>query len=158
MFNRRSKSITFNKVVDWPHSPAKNGTTLFASWIKAAIFQHWKFANMISTFICRHCGLTCRCNPHIKNQKYCSSLTCQNARKRMHDKRTNATLRGKSSQKVRNKEWRANRPAHEYQKNYRDTHPEYVKRNRDLQRERNKKRQNAQTPMIVKTDALSLRP
>ncbi len=76
----------------------------------------------------------------------------------MHDKRTNATLRGKSSQKVRNKEWRANRPAHEYQKNYRDTHPEYVKRNRDLQRERNKKRQNAQTPMIVKTDALSLRP
>lgn len=113
---------------------------------------------MISTFICRHCGLTCRCNPHIKNQKYCSSLTCQNARKRMHDKRTNATLRGKSSQKVRNKEWRANRPAHEYQKNYRDTHPEYVKRNRDLQRERNKKRQNAQTPMIVKTDALSLRP
>ena len=74
----------------------------------------------------------------------------------MHDKRTNGTPRGKSLKKERNEKWRDNYPAYEYQKNYRDTHPKYVKRNRELQRRRNKERQNASAPKIVKTDALSL--
>lgn len=113
---------------------------------------------MNSTFVCKHCGCTCRCNPRIKNQKYCSSPACQNARKRLHDKRTTPTSKGRSLQRARNKRWRDTSPAHAYQKKYRDAHPEYVKRNRELQRERNKKRQNAPVPMIVKTDALSLQP
>jgi len=76
----------------------------------------------------------------------------------LHDKRTTPTPKGKSLQQARNKRWRVTCPAHAYQKEYRDAHPEYVKRNRELQRERNKKRQNAPVPMIVKTDALSLQP
>lgn len=114
---------------------------------------------MISTFVCQHCGRTLRCNPCIKNQKYCSALACQNARKRLHDKRTTPTPKGKILQQARNNRWRNARPAHEYQKDYRENHPEYVKRNRELQRIRNKKkRQNDPSPMIVKTDALSLQP
>ena len=59
---------------------------------------------------------------------------------------------------ARNKRYRDTRPAHEYQKNYRARHPEYVKRNCKLQLERNKKRQKGPAPMIVKTYALSPQP
>ena len=55
---------------------------------------------------------------------------------------------------ARNKRYRDTRPAHEYQKNYRALHPEYVKRNCELQQERNKKRQKGPASMIVKTYAL----
>jgi len=59
---------------------------------------------------------------------------------------------------TRNKRWRDAYPAHEYQKQYRETHPDYVDRNRELQKERNNKREKEQSPMIVKTYALSPRP
>jgi hypothetical protein len=109
---------------------------------------------MISTFICWHCQR----NPRNKNQKHCSSATCQKARKRLHEKLTLSTPRGQASKKIRNKKWRVKHPAHEYQKHYRVVHPEYVKHNRDLQRDRNKKHQNIAVPKIVKTNALSLQP
>lgn len=54
--------------------------------------------------------------------------------------------------------WRDHRPAHEYQREYRQDHPGYVKRNRELQLERNKKRQKELGPMIVNGNALSLQP
>ena len=113
---------------------------------------------MNSTFICRHCQNHCQRNPRIKNQKYCSCVVCQNARKRLHEKRTLSTPRGQASKKLCNKKWRDKRPAHEYQKQYRIAHPQYVEHNREQQRERNKKRQNIAEPKIVKTDALSLQP
>ena len=114
---------------------------------------------MISTFICRHCGLRCRCNPRIKNQKYCSNKECQQARKRTWKKeqyKNNKSYKEKSqtAQKV----WRKNYPADQYQSEYRTAHPEYVKRNRELQGERNKNRQREHASMIVKTDALLLQP
>ena len=59
---------------------------------------------------------------------------------------------------TRNKRWRDTRPAYEYQADYRDRHPGYVKRNRDLQSKRNKKRQKEPASMIVKTYALSPQP
>jgi hypothetical protein len=43
-------------------------------------------------------------------------------------------------------------------KEYRELHPEYVDRNREQQKERNKKRQKDPVSMIVKTDALLLQP
>ena len=113
---------------------------------------------MTPSITCQHCGKTLPRNPRIKKQKFCSSLTCQNARKRLFDKRTWPTPKGKVLRQTCNKRWRDSRPAHEYQKVYRETHPEYVIRNRELQRERNKKRQKASAPMIVKTDALLLQP
>jgi len=54
--------------------------------------------------------------------------------------------------------WREQRPAYEYQKEYRESHPEYVKRNRELQRERNQKRQKKHESMIVNGNSLSLQP
>ena len=113
---------------------------------------------MNSTFICHHCGKSVPRDPRIKKQKYCSSLNCQNARKRLFDMKTCPTSKGKLLQKGRNKRWRAQRSAHEYQKGYRLDHPEYVKRNREMQIARNKKRQKESGSMIVKTDALLLQP
>ena len=113
---------------------------------------------MPRTFICQHCGKIMPRNPRLKKQNYCSSRTCQNARKRLFDKKTCATSKYKLLQKARNRRWREQHPAHEYQKGYRLDHPEYVNRNREQQMERYKNRKNGQTPMIVKTDTLLLHP
>ncbi len=107
---------------------------------------------MPRTFTCCHCGKIVPRNPRIKKQKYCSSLACQNARKRLFDRRTTPSSKFKLLQQKRNKRWRDAYPAYEYQRRYRDAHPVYVKRNLELQRERNKKRQKESGQMIVKTD------
>ena len=114
---------------------------------------------MISTFTCLHCGKKSPQNPRIKKQqKYCSSRACQNARRNTTTKsRFNKNFESRFLRKARNKRWRDNYPAHKYQKEYRQKHPEYVKCNRELQRERNKKRKPI-PPMIVKTYALSPQP
>ena len=114
---------------------------------------------MITTFICQHCGQTRQCNPCIKNQKYCSSQACQNARRNLTNKtRARRSSTSRSSRQARNKRWRDKFPAHEYQKKYRENHPDYVQRNRELQNERNKSREKYPAPMIVKTYALSPQP
>lgn len=113
---------------------------------------------MNSTFICLHCGKSVPRDPRIKKQKYCSSLSCQNARKHLFETKTSPTSKGKSLKKGRNKRWRKARPAHEYQKQYRLSHPDYVKRNRDMQVHRNKKCQKDPSSIIVKTDAILLQP
>jgi len=107
-------------------------------------------------FTCRHCGKTLPRNPRVKKQSYCSSLSCQNARKRLHDKKISRTPRGKLLHKSRNKRWRDTAPGHAYQDQYRKAHPAYEERNRELQRSRNKKRQKDAGSMIVKTDTLLL--
>jgi len=56
------------------------------------------------------------------------------------------------------KRWRKMYPSDQYQREYRAKHPGYVVRNRELQRERNKKREKQPAPMIVKTNALVLQP
>jgi len=106
-----------------------------------------------------YCGKGTPQNPRIKKQqKYCSSRTCQNARRNTTTKsRVNKNFESWFLRKARNKRWRDNYPAHKYQKAYRQKHLEYVKRNRELQRERNKKRKPI-APMIVKTYALSPQP
>lgn len=114
---------------------------------------------MIPTITCQHCGHTIKANPRVKNQKYCYSRVCQNARRNLTNKtRARKSSECRSLRQVRNKWWRATHPAHEYQKEYREKHPEYVNRNRELQKERNKKRQTEPASMIVKTYALSPQP
>ena len=54
--------------------------------------------------------------------------------------------------------WRKHYPSDQYQREYRKKHPGYLNRNRELQRDRNKKRQKERLPMIVKTNALPLQP
>ena len=114
---------------------------------------------MISTFICHHCGKLVPRNPRIKKQKFCSSRACQNTRRYTITKaRVTKSSECRCLRRARNKRWRDNYPAHEYQKEYRKEHPEYVNCNREGQRERNKKRKPESSSMIVKTYALSPQP
>jgi endogenous inhibitor of DNA gyrase (YacG/DUF329 family) len=115
---------------------------------------------MLPTFICKHCGKEVPRNPRIKkNQDYCSKKDCQRARMRNWKKRqysNNQTYREKCLESQRL--WRKNYPSHEYQRDYRKKHPEYVNRNRELQKKRNKKRRKQPSREIVNTDALLLQP
>lgn len=113
---------------------------------------------MPGTFTCRHCGKTLPRNPRLKNaQKYCSGASCQQSRKNAWGRkeyRTNKTHRKRrlESQKA----CYSKRPGHAYQAAYRENHPEYDRRNRELQRRRNKCRSQDGGSKIVNTDALSL--
>jgi len=114
---------------------------------------------MPRTITCQNCGKIFPCNPRSKKQKYCSSVACQNARRNV----TNKKKLKKSDQTrrlslLRKKRWRDAYPAYEYQKQYREEHPEYVIRNRQKQKQRNKKRKKDAPAMIVKTYALSPQP
>lgn len=114
---------------------------------------------MTPTITCISCGAVVPRNPRLKKQKYCSAKACQKAMRRSWKKK--AYAKNKSYRKKHldiQATWREQRPAYEYQKQYRELHPEYVKRNRELQRTRNKKRQRAQAPMIVNGNSLSLQP
>ena len=114
---------------------------------------------MSFTFICLHCGGTFLCHPCAKNQKYCSAEECRRASRRAWKKKNYATNKFYRQQCLNHqKTWRKQRPAHEYQKEYRELHSEYVERNRELQRGRNKKRKNDLTQMIVNRDTLSKHP
>ena len=115
---------------------------------------------MPRTFTCQHCGKTAPRNPRIKkNQKYCSSKLCQQARMRKwKNSQYKNNLKYKKQILESQKEWRKKYPSDHYQRNYRKSHPSYEKRNRVLQKTRNKKRQKESVQMIVKTDALLLHP
>jgi hypothetical protein len=80
-----------------------------------------ELCSMSRTFTCLGCGKTLPRNPRLKKQKYCSCLACQNARKRLYDRKINFTSKGKLLQRGRNKRWRESHPAHEYQKRYRES-------------------------------------
>jgi hypothetical protein len=92
------------------------------------------------------------------NQEYCSATECQRARKAAWQKRKMAHDPDYHSQQCEYvRQWRKNRPAHQYQKQYRLDHPEYVKRNRELQIIRNRKRSVLVSfQKIVKMDAFNL--
>jgi hypothetical protein len=114
---------------------------------------------MSRTFSCLECGKTLPRNPRLKKQKYCSCSMCQNARRYATNKsRVKKSSESRRLRQERNKRWRDAYPAHKYQKRYRLDHPEYVKRNRDLQGERNRECKKGQVPIIVKTYALSPQP
>lgn len=113
---------------------------------------------MTRTFTCQHCGKPSRLNPHLKGkQKYCSDKECQNARINDWKKRQYANspdYRAKNNDKL--KVWRKAYPADQYQKKYRDKHPEYEDRNRELQRVRNKRRISTMISTIIKPSSLIL--
>ncbi|MDA3834093.1 MAG: hypothetical protein PF495_11920 [Spirochaetales bacterium] len=113
---------------------------------------------MKSNFICLHCRGTFFCNPRVKSQKYCNAKECRRASRRSWKKKNRATNKSYRQQCLQHQRvWREQRPAHEYQKQYRASHPDYVKRNRELQRERNIKRQNDPSSMIVKRNTFMVR-
>lgn len=112
-------------------------------------------------FNCRHCGKRTRKNPRIKSyQGYCGSQPCQQARKnRWERERLENNLSYHTRRKSQKKHWRENRPDHQYQQQYRQTHPIYEETNRQKQLLRNKKATKialeSLVKKIVKTDALN---
>ena len=111
-------------------------------------------------FYCRHCGKRTRKNPRIKtNQGYCGSHSCQQARKNLWEREMLNNNPSYYEQRKRQKEhWRRRRPGHQYQRDYRQTHPCYAETNRQKQLLRNKKASKnvfeSHLQKIVKTDAL----
>jgi hypothetical protein len=111
-------------------------------------------------FTCQHCGKRIHKNPRLKiHQKYCGNKTCQQSRKNLWEREK---LRKDPAYRERRKKqkaiWRKDRPGHQYQLEYRQSHPQYVESNRKLQQIRNKSASEIvpenKTQKIVKTDTL----
>jgi len=95
---------------------------------------------MIPTLVCLHCALEIQRNPRIKNgQKYCNARECQNARilSWKREKYAASIEYRKKCQKWQ-KDLGKRQPAYQYQREYRAKNPDYVVRNRELQRKRDK--------------------
>jgi len=119
---------------------------------------------MSTFFSCKGCGHTKPANIRLKgNQEYCGDPKCQRARKAAWQKKKMAEDPSyKAKQTACVNRWRQNRPLHQYQRAYREDHPEYVKANREKQRIRNARRSERQestlSKKIVKMDALRNQP
>ena len=114
---------------------------------------------MATTFICINCRQLKPANIRLKGkQEYCGAAECQRARKAAWQKEKMARdpeYHSQQSECVH--KWRKKRPCDQYQKQYRQDHPEYVKKNRELQIIRNRKRAVLLSfQKIVKMDAFSL--
>ncbi len=113
---------------------------------------------MQKTFICKHCKVEKAANFRLKgNQEYCGDIKCQRARKAAWQREKMARDADyRANKKESNKQWRKSRPAHRYQRQYREGHPDYVEKNRKKQRIRNKKRSTlVSVEKIVKLDTLT---
>lgn len=113
---------------------------------------------MPTTFRCQNCGLEKDANYRLKEQKYCADKKCQRVRKRNYHKQKMAEdekYRRDHLQSIT--DWRTHKSCAQYQKNYRDRHPDYVRKNREQQRRRNQNRRRREVisspPVIVKGDA-----
>jgi hypothetical protein len=111
---------------------------------------------------CACCGKPFRPNPRVKQQRYCSRKTCQQARRRRWQKRKLATDEDyRRNQADAQRRWRRRNPG--YWRSYRLDHPEYTHCNRERQRERNMQRRVSSTQRenkgvgIAKMDALNSR-
>jgi hypothetical protein len=116
---------------------------------------------MSKYFYCKHCKERKRKNPCLKNKQfYCGAKVCQRASKNKweREKLKNDPLYYAHRKKQKAK-WRKECPADAYQRSYRKSHPDYDKRNCELQPSRNaeaKKRQPEHAVSnIVKTDSLT---
>jgi hypothetical protein len=87
-------------------------------------------------------------NPRVKNQRYCDKSNCQRARKaRWQRQKMKEDPDYRDNHRDGQQAWlERNR---DYWRRYRALHPEYVKRNRLLQRERDRRRRD-----FAKMDAL----
>jgi len=113
---------------------------------------------MTKTIICKNCGKKVPANVRLKGfQQYCGDPACQRARKatwQRTKKANDADYCARQKQCAEN--WKENKPAHKYQDQYRQDHPDYVANNREKQKIRNQKRRDQTSQQkIVKMDALA---
>jgi len=112
------------------------------------------------TFRCACCKRIRPKNPRVKNQKYCGTKACQQARKnKWQRKKLQTDSDYRTDKREMQQSWRARNSG--YWKRYRDKNPDYCERNCRLQRERDKKHcPDAVTPAsdtgnLAKTDTFS---
>ncbi|MBN2010273.1 hypothetical protein JW960_13090 [candidate division KSB1 bacterium] len=111
------------------------------------------------TFRCKHCQQNKPINPKRKgNQTYCSDPACQRARKAAWQKQRMAHDDDYCiSQRTAVRQWRKNKPDHDYQAQYRKNHADDAERNRMQQQLRNQKRsKNSLGEMDPTIDALPI--
>ena len=91
---------------------------------------------------CVGCGRLFLPNPRVKRQRYCSNPACQQARRRQWQKQKLEEDEDYRRNKAdAQKRWCEGHPG--YWRSYRKKHPEYVRRNRELQRRRNQRREKS---------------
>ena len=109
---------------------------------------------------CCCCGKAIILNPRVKKKhQYCNKPECQRMRRRKWQKKRYATDPCYiANQRDAHALWRKKNP--DYYKKYRAAHPSYTKRNRELQRTRNRRRHCKEPetrdsrPLIVNMDSL----
>ena len=100
--------------------------------------------------LCVHCRRLFVENPRVKNQTHCSRTACQRARKsRWQRHKMAADADYQFNQKESQRMWQQQHP--HYWRNYRENHPGYCVRNRQLQKVRDAKRR---AQRLAKMDAL----
>ena len=88
-------------------------------------------------------------NPRVKNQQYCKRKDCQRARKSLWQrKKMKDDPDYRDNQRDSQQSWKERN--RDYWRRYRSRHPEYVKRNCLLQKERDKQRRSKN---LAKMDA-----
>ena len=118
---------------------------------------------MSAMFTCQNCHQEKPVDLRQKGrQQYCGEAACQRARKATWQREKLAIDPAYSArQKESHKQWCRDKPLHQYQRDYRERNPDYEVRNREMQRERNRKRREQATirdsaEKIVKMDASSV--
>lgn len=98
---------------------------------------------------CLACGHLFRPHPQVPNQSYCSDAPCQRERRRRWQRdKLQQDPDYRENQSRAQRAWLDRNP--DYWRNYRDDHPEYVERNRRMQRER---AAATPDPVVAKMDA-----
>jgi hypothetical protein len=88
---------------------------------------------------CAHCRRSFHPDPRVKNQRFCGAAACQRARKTLWQRQKMASDPDyKENQRACQKDWQKRHPR--YWRTYRARHPGYCRRNRLLQRLRDRKR------------------
>ncbi len=104
----------------------------------------------MSTRRCLACGSQFRLLPQVPEQNHCSEPACQRERRKLWQRLKRATDPAYRDNQARaQKAWLDRHPG--YWSQYRDSHPEYVERNREHQTARNANRKEGN--VIAKMDA-----
>lgn len=101
---------------------------------------------------CAACGQQFHPLPQVPDQTYCSAPECQRERRRRWQREKQRSDPDYRDNQMRSqKKWAQDHP--DYWRQYRQTNPDYVERNREQQRLRNEKQR---APEIAKMDAPAL--
>jgi hypothetical protein len=97
---------------------------------------------------CAHCCSRFVPNPRIKNQRYCTKVECQRARKASWQRQKLATDADyQANKRDSQRAWHIRNPG--YWRDWRARHPEYAERNRILQKQRRSRHKSE----VAKMDA-----